>query len=128
MLRFVIGFVAMGAVAAFAAAPQTLEEGSWVCRTPEVYDETVEAARHRNGKALEELKQDLLDQKLCIYMDDDNLEDLMAPYVTVVTRQEQKVKVSFTVEFYKRIQYLHRRITRVTFSGWTDAENLKSRY
>jgi len=68
-----------------------------------------------------------LEQKLCIYMDDDNLEDLMAPYVTVLTRQAQKVKVSFTVEFYKRIQYLHRRITRVTYSGWTDVENLKSR-
>ncbi|MGQ4808672.1 hypothetical protein NKDENANG_02060 [Candidatus Entotheonellaceae bacterium PAL068K] len=111
---------------AHAAEPQTLAEGSWVCSTPESYDQAVETARNWRGKALKDLKQQLLEKKLCMYVDDEDLEDLMAPFVKVLSRQGDKVKVSFTIEFYKRIQYLHRKITRVTFAGWTDAKNLRN--
>ena len=33
-------------------------------------------------------------------------------------------QVTFTVEFRKRFEILHRRITRVTYAGWTEAANL----
>ena len=46
----------------------------------------------------------------------------------LLSRQGDRVKVSFTIEFYKRIEYLHRRITRVTYAGWTAAGNLKGDY
>jgi hypothetical protein len=61
-----------------------------------------------------------------MYVDDEYLEDMMAPFVQVLDRQGEKIKVSFTVEFYKRIATLHRRITRVTYAGWTDAGNLRN--
>lgn len=110
---------------AHAEAPQTLVEGSWVCRTPEAYDQAVEAQRQWQGKDLRDLRKQLLEKKLCMYVDDEYLEDLMAPYVKILNRQGDKVKVSFSVELYKRIAFLHRKITRVTYAGWTAAGNLR---
>ena len=113
---------------ALAAEPQTLAEGSWICSTPEAYNQAVAAEQKGQGKDLETLKKQLLEQKLCMYVDDEYIEDMMAPYVKVLSRQGDRVKVSFTIEFYKRIEYLHRRITRVTYAGWTAAGNLKGYY
>jgi hypothetical protein len=102
---------------------QTLKEGSWVCSTPEAYDAAIAQERRGNEK-LEELKTRLLDQKQCIYMDADFVEKLMAPFARVVERQGTKVKVEFTVQYRKRLQTLHRQISRVTLVGWTEAGNL----
>jgi hypothetical protein len=118
-----IVLLGLGVIAAQAADPQTLRQGSWVCQTPEGYDQAVD--EEHQEKDLPALKQRLLDQKLCMYIDNKYLEDMMAPFVQVIDRQGEKVKVSFTVEFYKRIATLHRRITRVTYTGWTDAGNLR---
>jgi hypothetical protein len=102
---------------------QTLKAGSWVCSTPEAYD--VAIAQERGGtETLENLKTRLLDQKQCIYMDADFVEKMMAPFAKVVERKGTKVKVEFTVEYRKRLQYLHRQISRVTLVGWTEAGNL----
>jgi hypothetical protein len=116
--------LSFGVVTGQAADPQTLREGSWVCRTPEAYDQAI--VEEHQEKDLPALRQRLLDQKLCMYIDDEYLEDMMAPFVQVLDRQGEKIKVSFTVEFYKRLATLHRRITRVTYAGWTDAGNLKN--
>jgi hypothetical protein len=62
-----------------------------------------------------------------MYVDNTYLEDMMAPFVTVLDQQGNKVQVSFTVEFNKRIHIIHRQITRVTYAGWTDAGNLTLR-
>jgi hypothetical protein len=48
----------------------------------------------------------------------------MVPYATVLERQGAKVKVTFTLQYRKRLEALHRQISRVTFVGWTDAGNL----
>ena len=53
---------------------------------------------------------------------------MMAPYVIVVDQQATKVKVKFTLEFYKKFKFLHRRITGVTFMGWTDEARLRDYY
>jgi hypothetical protein len=116
--------LSLGIAAGHAAEPQTLKEGVWVCRTPAAYDQAI--VEEHQEKDLQALKQRLLDQKLCMYVDDEYLEDMMAPFVQVLDRQGEKIKVSFTVEFYKRIATLHRRITRVTYAGWTDAGNLRN--
>ena len=106
---------------------QTLKEGSWVCSTPEAYDLAVEEERRWQGANLEELKKDLLERRLCMYMDAEYVEKMMVPFATVVERQGNKVKVTFTIEFRKRLEILHRQITRVTFAGWTDAGNLRDK-
>jgi hypothetical protein len=113
------------AVAGGASAGEVLlllKPGSWVCATPEAHD--VAVAEARNGKDLEALKAQLLEKKLCMYVDDEYVEKMMVPYAQILERQGDKVRVSFTVEFRKRIEFLHRQIRRVTFGGWTDAANL----
>ena len=79
---------------------------------------------------IRELQKDsqLREDKLCTYIAADDVEDILAPFVTVTDRQGDRVKVSFTVEFYKKIEYLHRRITRITYAGWTGAGNLTNAY
>jgi hypothetical protein len=101
---------------------QTLKEGCWVCETPEAYDLAI-AEERKNGD-LEALKQRLLDQKQCIYADTAFVSRMMIPYATVLERQGAKVKVTFTLQYRKRLEALHRQISRVTFVGWTDAGNL----
>jgi hypothetical protein len=102
---------------------QTLKAGSWVCSTPEAYDTAI--AQEQGGtETLEHLKTRLLDQKQCIYMDADFIDRIMAPFAKVVERQGTKVKVEFTVQYRKRLQFLPRQISRVTLVGWTEAVNL----
>jgi hypothetical protein len=103
---------------------QTLKEGTWVCVTPEAYDEAIAEARKSPGKSPEDLRQELLDRKQCIYVDTEFADKIMTPFATVLERQGDKVKVSFTVDLRKRIELLHRQIARYTLVGWTDAANL----
>ena len=106
-----------------AGDPYMLREGSWVCRSPETYD--IAMARLRGGKGGTSLvRAELVEEKLCMFIDDEYLEDTMAPFYQIQERDGDKVKVLFTVEFYKKIEYLHRRITRITFAGWTHEDNL----
>lgn len=115
--------IAMLAVA-HAVDRTMLKNGSWLCTTPEAYDQAITEEQKRSGEAREALKKELLEQQLCMYADDELLEDIMAPWVQVIERQGDKVKVSFMVEFYKRVEYLHRRFSRVNYTGWTGADNL----
>jgi hypothetical protein len=117
--------IAVGAVC--AAEPQVLKEGSWLCGSPEAYDQAVAAERDLQGKGLTALKGQLLEQQLCMYIDNTYLEDMMAPFVTVLDQQGDKVRVSFTVQSTRRIQTLHRKISRITYAGWTDMANLRPR-
>jgi hypothetical protein len=119
--------MSIGVGGAGASEPQMLKEGSWLCSSPEAYDQAVMEERNWQGKDLAALKEQLLEQKLCMYVDDKYLEDMMAPFVTVLDQQGNKVQVSFTVEFNKRIRTLHRQISRVTYAGWTDVGNLRLR-
>lgn len=113
-----------GAVQADEQGPFILEMGSWVCDTPEDYDKAV-SAQQEGSKSVFQLAKELFDQGSCIYVDDDMLEDIMAPYVSIVEQQGEKSKVWFFVEYYKRIEMLHRQIRQVKYVGWTDHKNLK---
>src|SRR5438552_17334176 len=124
-----LGVVALGMVAGFAAATghlQTLEEGSWVCTTPEAYDLAIAEQRKPNSD-LGDMKKRFLAEKLCIYADAEFVEKMMVPFAKVLERQGNKVKVTFTVQFRKRLAILHRQVSRVTFVGWTDASNLEDK-
>jgi hypothetical protein len=103
---------------------QGLKPGIWICSSPEAYDQGIEEEKKWNGKDLEELKKQLLEKKLCMYVDREAIEKMMAPFATILERQGNKVKVSFTIENRKRLEYLHRFISRTTYAGWTDIGNL----
>jgi len=81
--------------------------------------------QHRPNSDLEGVKERFLAEKLCIYADAGFVEKMMVPFATVLERQGNMVKVTFTVQFRKRLALLHRQISRVTFVGWTAARNLQ---
>jgi hypothetical protein len=102
---------------------ETLKENCWLCETPEAYENAVAEERKANGE-LDALKARLLDEKACIYVDRAFVNRMMVPFAKVVERQDDMVKVTFTVQYRKRLEALHRQISRVTFVGWTHAQNL----
>jgi hypothetical protein len=102
---------------------QSLKEGTWICVSPDAYDDAV-ARQRSSGMDLEALRKDLLDRKQCMYLDAEWVENMMAPFARVLERQGTKVRVEFTIEFRKRIEFLHRQIHRITYAGWTDSTNL----
>ena len=106
------------------AESNMLKEGSWVCTSPEAYDQAIADEQQAGRSGLVKLKARLLGEGLCMFVDEGMLEDTLAPFYEVIEEQDGKVKVTFTVEFKKRIEYLHRRITRVFMAGWTSADNL----
>ena len=73
------------------------------------------------------MKERLLAQKLWIYADAAFVEKMMVPYAKVLERQGNKVKVTLVVQYRKRLEFLHRQISRVTFVGWTAAGNLEDK-
>jgi hypothetical protein len=124
-----IALLSLGIGGANAAAtkgpPYLLEEGTWVCVTPEAYDQAMaEQGKISGFQELMALKDRMLEAKLCQYVDDDDIEDMMAPFVEVIERQGDKIKVTFTIEFYKKLAELHRSFNRVKFAGWTAEERL----
>ena len=105
--------------------PYLLHDGTWVCASPEAYDQALAEQTKTNGyKELMALEERLLAEKACMLVDDDDIEDMMAPFVEVVERQGAKIKVTFTVEFYKRVNSVQARFRRVKFSGWTAEDRL----
>jgi hypothetical protein len=105
--------------------PYLLHEGTWVCVTPEAYDQALAEQAKTNGyKDLMALKERLLAAKSCMFVDDEDIEDMMAPFVQVGERQGDKIKVTFTIEFYKPTSSIGAKFNRVRFSGWTAEDRL----
>jgi hypothetical protein len=100
-----------------------LKDNIWICVSPEAYDDAV-ARERQQGQKLEDLKKELADQKRCMYADTDLVGRMMAPFAIVTERNGTKVRVQFTVEYRKRLEFLHRMISRIVLAGWTDSANL----
>ena len=78
--------------------PHTLLTGSWVCVSQDVYGKA--AAGKRAGKDVQALRQELRNEdghELCIFVDDEILEDMLAPWVRVLGQEGGQVQVAFTV-------------------------------
>ncbi|MCC2664149.1 MAG: hypothetical protein K0S35_2071 [Geminicoccaceae bacterium] len=132
-MRFVMTLlgVALGA-AAYGAEPQTLAEGSWVCATPEAYDEAIASERKRQDPQALEVEL----RAKCIRMTSERLADVMAPFVAVVNRSGDKARVSFIIEVYERgATGAEARGTpqprgglnrQIKYIGWTAAANLRA--
>ena len=116
--------VAAAAGRSHAAEPQIFAHGAWVCATPEAYDQALEEASRTRDR--EGLADRLRDANLCTYIEDDDVEDIMPPFVEVLDHRGDKVRVTFIVENYRRIATLHARISWVKFIGWTEAANLEN--
>ncbi len=133
MLRFSLFVVVMGlwqSTAVAAGDPYTFTRPTWICATPDDYGHAAESAQdlREKGLGISGLKKELYDAQKCMYVDDDDIEDLMQPFVQILARDgnaDEFVKVSFTIEFYKKVEFLHRRMNRVTFAGWTHMDNLR---
>lgn len=105
--------------------PHTLHRDSWVCASQAAYGQA--AVGQRAGKDVQALRKELRNENgedLCIYIDGKILEDMMAPWVRVLGQEGDQIQVAFTVEFYQRLSTVHRRFSRVQFTGWTGAGNL----
>ena len=131
-LRLAPWFLALPLAAATTLAataaegpPYLLQEGTWVCVTPEAYDQALAEQAKTNGyKELMALKDRLLAEKSCMFVDDEDIEDMMAPFVKVVDHAGDKIKVTFTIEFYKRTSSIGASFNRVKFTGWTAEDRL----
>ena len=85
-LLLVLGFTASAWAWGDDDEPIVLHDGSWICSTPEAYETAIEL-ESTTDKTFSELKKDLLDRKLCMYVDGGDIEDMMAPYVIVVDQR-----------------------------------------
>jgi hypothetical protein len=126
LLAMLLAVVGTGLAATAAEGPPyLLHENTWVCVTPEAYDQAlVDQAKTSGYKELIVLKDRLLAEKSCMFVDDEDIEDMMAPFVEVIERQGDKIKVTFTIEFYKRISNISAAFNRVQFTGWTAEDRL----
>jgi hypothetical protein len=128
LLALPLAVAAAGVAGGAEGPPYLLHEGTWVCESPAAYDQALaEQAKTSGYQDLMALKDRLLEAKLCMYLDDDDIEDMMAPFVEILERDGDKIKVTFTIEFYKRIATVHASFRRVKFAGWT-AENRLADY
>jgi len=136
-LKFAAAALALAVAAAFPAQaidrdgepiPQTLYSGTWLCTTPENYDLAVERGESATRENINQLKAELLEAKQCMMVDEDDVEDMMAPFVTVLEQRGDKVLIRYMVQFERRLELLHRQVTQFTFSGWTDRANLRNYY
>lgn len=106
--------------------PQIFTRAAWICRSPEEYERALQAAK--TAADVEELGEELLEKQLCLYLEYDDIEDIFAPFVQVLEQNGDLAKVSFTVEFYRRVGGLGGRFSTVKFTGWTALSNLEPYY
>ena len=117
--------LAVATAAAAEGPPYLLKVNTWVCTTPDAYDQAlVEQDQTKGYGELMALKDRLLAAKSCMFVDDEDIEDMMAPFVEVVEHDGDKIKVTFTIEFYKRLSTIGAAFNRVKFSGWTAEDRL----
>ena len=84
--------------AALSAAGRHLD-----LQTPEAYDQALAEQAKTNGrKELMALRTGCATTHAACIVDDDDIEDMMAPFVEVTEPQGDKVKVDLLVEFYKK--------------------------
>jgi hypothetical protein len=102
----------------------TLKPGIWLCVSPKVYDEAMVRVNEVNGKDVEPLRKELGEQKKCMFVDQEMVESMMAPFALVLKREGSKVQVQFVIAERKRIEFLHRLTNRYVLVGWTEEANL----
>ena len=108
-----------------AATPMYFKHGCWLCTSPEAYNLATEALRNLKAGTFDELKKELFESKKCIYIEDDQVTDVVSPYISVLESIGDMRNISFVLKMERREAFLHRHLTWYTFKGWTDVANLK---
>jgi hypothetical protein len=62
----------------------TLKPSIWLCVSPKVYDEAMVRVSDVSGKDVEPLRKELGEQKKCMYVDEEMVESMMAPFALVL--------------------------------------------
>jgi hypothetical protein len=119
-----IACLVMAVAGAVAAEEPLMFRGStWVCDTPDHYDAVV--ARQRNGDPLRALRQELA--KVCVFIEDEDQDDIMAPFVSRLEENGDKVKIVFMVQEERRKSLLNRSVEQIQYRGWTATEKVQPR-
>lgn len=113
------------ATAAAAGEPMMFSNSAWVCDTPEHYGAAV--AEQRAGRDLPALRRELLQAQQCIFVEYDDQDDLLPPFVTLIEERDGLTKVSFMIQSEKRIAFLNRQVAQTRYTGWTDGKRLQTR-
>lgn len=110
----------IGAAADPAAdAPNMLYNGSLLCHSAEVYQTAADAET-------DTVRSDLVAANECMRVTEDDLEEMLAPFVVVIEQRGELVRVQYSVEYEDKIELLHRKVAHVRYTGWTAEANLRN--
>jgi hypothetical protein len=107
------------------AEPMMFIGDTWVCDTPEHYDSAL--SRQREGGDQRALRRELRDAGQCIFVQEEDEEDILPPFITVEEEHDGKSKVAFFIRSEQRVALLNRRIAHTRYVGWTESKRLQSR-
>jgi hypothetical protein len=116
-------FFASLAAAALAEEPWMFRGSAWVCDNPQHYEMALE--RERAGGDSRVLRRELA--QICVFIDDGDQADIMAPFVRRVEDSGDKVKVVFMIQVEWRKALLNRSVQQIEYRGWTAANKLQTR-
>lgn len=97
--------------------PHMLSSGAMLCKSPEAYQSA-------NGS--DASRADALDSNQCMRITEDDLEEMLAPFVEILDQRGSMILVQYSVEYEDKIELLHRKVAHVRFTGWTDEGNLRN--
>jgi len=73
-----------------------------VCISPQAYDEAMCACAN-SAAATSSVEEELGENKLCMFVDPEMADNIMAPFAVVLQRDGTKVQVQFIVTFRKNV-------------------------
>ena len=111
--------------AAALAEPMMFKGSAWVCDTPEHYQDAV--AQQQNGGDLATLRHELRAAGRCLFVEDEDQDDILAPFVSLMEEHEGMAKVAFMIQDERRRSIVDRSVSQTRYLGWTEAGRLQSR-
>ena len=111
------------AAAALAEEPWMFRGSAWVCDSPQHYDMAI--GRERAGGDSRALRRELA--QICVFIEDGDQDEIMAPFVRRLEDNGDKVKVVFMIQAERRKALLNRSVEQIQYRGWTAASKLRTR-
>lgn len=115
--------VGCGPARADADNPLMFRGSTWVCQSTDDYDHAV--ADLRRTADLKAVRAQY--QAVCVYVEDEDQEDILPPFVEVLEQQGEKSLVTFFLQTEQRLAFLHRKVQQIKYIGWTAANKIQPR-
>lgn len=123
-----IGLIALGGIIATTAAVAVEADGfknfaheSLLCDGPDAYKEALAKDQANPGADIS-----ILDSGgRCMWVGYGQIEDIEVPWVRILEKQGDIVKVEYIVENYTKINDAHNKIELERYTGWTAESNLE---